>query len=221
MGPPGKKQRYPMNFNPTEQASGRRFVGIGTVALLHVVVVYALLTGLAKKVVDIVKAPIETKVIEEVKKPPMPPEVPVLPPPKMEAPSPPFIPPPEVQIAAPPPPQATVSATTSTPPPTTEVRPTPVQPAAPPKPAIVSMAVVCPKMVAPLMPGRAVSEEINGSVTARATIRNGKVVAVDILKAQPRGLFEAAVRTAMLQYQCQGTGEQDVQAIQDFTFKND
>lgn len=196
-------------------------MGVGLVALLHLVVVYALLTGLAKKVVDIVKPPVQTKVIEEVKKPPPPPETPIAPPPKMEAPPPPFIPPPEVQISAPPPPpQATVSVGTSNPPPTAELRPTP-PPAAPVRPVVVPISVACPRMVTPQMPARAVSGEINGSVSARATIRGGKVVAVDILKSQPRGVFEAAVRTAMLQYQCQATGEQEVQAVQDFTFRND
>ena len=94
-------------------------------------------------------------------------------------------------------------------------------PAAPAAPLTVSIAVACPRMVQPQMPQRAVAEEISGSVTARATIRNGKVVAVDILRASPRGVFEGAVRNAMLQYQCQSTGAQDVQAVQDFTFKND
>ncbi|HUG25232.1 energy transducer TonB [Piscinibacter sp.] len=196
-------------------------MGVGTVALLHLVVVYALLTGLAKKVVDIVKPPVETKVIEEVKKLPPPPEIPIAPPPQLEAPPPPFIPPPEVQISAPPPPpQATVSATTNSAPPTVDLPPTPA-PAAPARPEIVSISVACPRMVAPRMPARAVNDGINGSITARATIRGAKVVAVDILKSQPRGVFDAAVRTAMLQYQCQATGDQKVQAVQDFTFRND
>lgn len=211
-----------MNFNQAQQAPGRRLVGVGTVALLHVVVVYALLTGLAKKVVEYVKPPVDTKVIEEVKKLPPPPEVPIAPPPKMEAPPPPYIPPPEVQISAPPPPpQATVSATTSTPPPSADLRPMPAPVAAPAAPVTMSIAVACPRMVQPQMPQRAVAEEISGSVTARATIRNGKVVAVDILKSSPKGVFEAAVRNAMLQYQCQSTGAQDVHAVQDFAFKND
>lgn len=198
-------------------------MGIGTVAMLHVVVVYALLTGLATKVVEYVKPPVDTKVIEEVKKPPPPPpEVPIEPPPKMEAPPPPFIPPPEVQISAPPPPpQATVSATTNTPPPTTDVRPMQAPAPAPATPEMVSIAVACPRMVQPQMPARAANEGISGGVTARATIRNGKVVAVDILKSTPRGVFDGAVRTAMLQYQCQSTGAHDVQAVQEFTFKND
>ena len=53
---------------------------------------------------------------------------------------------------------------------------------------------------------------------ARATIRGGKVVGVDIVSATPRGVFEAAVRSAMLQYGCQAGGDQDVIAEQEFKF---
>ena len=88
-----------MNFAQQQADPRRRIVGFGAVLLFHVLLVYALVTGLAKKVVDVVRAPIETKVIEEIKKPPPPPEVVVPPPPKLEAPPPPFIPPPEIQIA--------------------------------------------------------------------------------------------------------------------------
>ena len=68
------------------------------------------------------------------------------------------------------------------------------------------------------MPARALREGINGSVRARATIRAGKVISVEILSSQPRGVFDSAVRNAMLQYVCQ-TGENEVAAEQAFDFK--
>ncbi|MEO8056993.1 MAG: energy transducer TonB [Burkholderiales bacterium] len=185
---------------------------------------YALVTGLAKKVVDVVRAPIETKVIEEIKKPPPPPEIVLPPPPKLEAPPPPYIPPPEVQIAAPPPPQPTISVAPSpTPPPPTVMTPTPpvvaVAPAPPaPRPTTLSIGVACSKQVQPTMPARAMREGITGSVKARATIKGGKVIAVEIISSQPRGVFDAAVRSAMMQYGCQ-TGEEEVKAEQAFDFK--
>jgi protein TonB len=119
------------------------------VVLFHVLVVYALVTGLAKRVVEVIRAPIETKVIEEIKRPPPPPEVVLPPPPKLEAPPPPFIPPPEIQIQTPPPPQPTITATTPTPPPAPVViapAPPPVVAAAPAPaapPATVTAGVVC------------------------------------------------------------------------------
>ncbi len=136
-----------MNYAQAD-ANPRRFVGFAVVVLFHALVVYALVTGLAKKMVDVVRAPIETKVIEEIKKPPPPPEIVVPPPPKLEAPPPPFIPPPEIQIANPPP-APTITATTPTPPPA----PVAIAPVAPPvvaapapapaAPAVVSAGVVC------------------------------------------------------------------------------
>jgi protein TonB len=140
-----------MNFAQQQADPRRRIVGFGAVVLFHVLLVYALVTGLAKKVVDVVRAPIETKVIEEIKKPPPPPEVVVPPPPKLEAPPPPFIPPPEIQIANPPPPQPTITVTTPTPPPApvtiTPAPPPPVAaapaPAPAPAPTTASAGVVC------------------------------------------------------------------------------
>jgi protein TonB len=87
-----------MEFSQDLRAPGRSATGLATVVLLHVVVIYALATGLARKVVEIVKPPAEVKVIEEIKTPPPPPEAPPPPPPKMAAPPPPFIPPPEVAV---------------------------------------------------------------------------------------------------------------------------
>jgi len=213
-----------MNFSQRQADPRRHLVGLSVVILFHVFIVYALVTGLAKKVVDVVRAPIETKVIEEIKKPPPPPEIVLPPPPKLEAPPPPYIPPPEVQIATPPPPQPTISVAPSpTPPPPTLMTPTPpvvVAPPAPPapRPTTMNIGVACATMVTPAMPVKASREGITGTVRARATIRGGKVVAVEILSSQPRGVFDAAVRNAMTQYGCQ-TSEEEIKADQLFEFK--
>src|SRR6185312_4531018 len=90
-----------MDFSQQEGNSGRKLGGIAFVVVLHVVLVYALVTGLATKAIEVIKGPIETKVIEEVKPPPPDNLPPPPPPPKMVAPPPPFIPPPEVVVATP------------------------------------------------------------------------------------------------------------------------
>ena len=138
-----------MNFAEQQANPQRRIVGFGAVLLFHVLLVYALVSGLAKKVVDVVRAPIETKVIEEIKKPPPPPEVVVPPPPKLEAPPPPFIPPPEIQIATPPPAPTIVAVTPTPPPAPVAIAPAPPPvvatpaPPAPPAPAVVTAGVAC------------------------------------------------------------------------------
>ena len=106
-----------MDFAQQQRNPTRHLVGISAVVILHILVVWALVSGLARKVVEVVKGPIEVKVIEEIiKKPPPPPEA-LPPPPKVQAPPPPFIPPPEINIAPPPSPAPTITAVTKDAPP--------------------------------------------------------------------------------------------------------
>lgn len=81
------------------------------VLLLHAVLVYALINGLARKIVEVIQAPLETKILEEIKPPVEKPPPP--PPPKLAAPPPPFIPMPEVRIDTPPPATNTITAVSS------------------------------------------------------------------------------------------------------------
>lgn len=204
-----------MDFSKRGPEPQKHALGIAMVIALHAIVIYALVTGLGKKIVDVIKQPIETKVIEEVKPPPPPPERLLPPPPKLEAPPPPYIPPPEVQIATPPPIAPTITGT-ATPPPQTEIRPMapPVQAPPAPKPVPVTIATICPKQVQPEMPRKALQTGTGGKVVARAKIRGGKVVEVEIVSAQPRGLFDNAVKEAMMQYSCVGDGD----PTQEFVF---
>jgi len=123
---------------------GRRTVGFAIVLAMHVVIVYALVTGLAQRVVERVIAPVEVRVVQEDRPPPPPiPPPEVAPPPMMEAPPPPFIPPPEVRVRPPPKPRPTITAKPVPPPEPAPMRPlpppvvaapAPAPPAAPPKP---------------------------------------------------------------------------------------
>ena len=72
-----------MDYASQQRNPAKHSIGFGIVILLHVVVGWALLNGLARKVVEVIKAPIETKIIEEVKPPPPPPPENLPPPPKM------------------------------------------------------------------------------------------------------------------------------------------
>ncbi len=87
-----------------------RLVGLGLVIALHIVLVFALVTALAWRRVDVAHAPIETRIIEQVQQPKLVPP----PPPNFAPPLPPFVPPPEVRIAAPPAPAATTAITAVT-----------------------------------------------------------------------------------------------------------
>ena len=74
---------------------------MAAVVVFHAVVGYALVNGLARKIVEVVTQPLETKIIEEIKPPPEVKPPPLPPPPRLAAPPPPYIPPPEVQVQVP------------------------------------------------------------------------------------------------------------------------
>ncbi|MBV8667447.1 MAG: TonB family protein [Burkholderiaceae bacterium] len=173
-----------MDFSNNEVSFGRRYGGIGIVVLLHVLVAYAVVSGLAHQMIDAIKKPVETKIIEEVKPPP-PPEAPPPPPPKMTAPPPPFIPPPEVNIT-PPVQQNVISATSSVAPAHQDFRPSqppaqaaPVGPPAPPIAAISDLNACKPEY-----PRASMLAEETGLVTLQFVIgADGQIVSVTVLKS--------------------------------------
>ena len=89
-----------MSYAEQQDNSVRRLIGLSIVVVFHAALGYALVNGLARKIVEIVRQPLDTKIIEEVKPPP-PDKPPPPPPPRMAAPPPPYIPPPEVQVQVP------------------------------------------------------------------------------------------------------------------------
>jgi len=217
-----------MDYSQRHADPKRHLVGITVVILFHLLVVWALVSGLAKKVVDVVRAPIETKVIEEIKKPPPPPEVVVPPPPKLEAPPPPFIPPPEIQIATPPPPQPTITATTPTPPPAPVViapapPPTAPAPPAPPAPATASAGVVCSNYASVMgdvaFPREAQRQGIErGEATIQFTLTaSGEVKDIKALRSTHQIFARNSIRIVS-EYKCQGQGR-DLTVTVPFAYK--
>jgi protein TonB len=99
-----------------QRDSSRRLTGLVAVVAFHVVLVYALVHGLARQIVEVIRQPLETKIIEEIKAPP-PDKPPPPPPPKLAMPPPPYIPPPEVTVQAPVVLAPTITAVTSVKPP--------------------------------------------------------------------------------------------------------
>jgi protein TonB len=144
----------------------KRVIGIGGVVIFHILLVYGLVNGLARKAIELLPPPIETKILDEVKTDEEPPPPP--PPPKLDIPPPPFVPPPEINIASAPTP--TNSITTSNKP----------APPAPPKPvaAGVTKAPVVKAKLCREPDYPAVSERLGetGSVTLQLLVGvDGKV----------------------------------------------
>ena len=108
-----------------QQMSGNKIIAIILVALIHLAVGYALITGLAYSAVKHVIERVTTVDINE--PPPPPPDTP--PPPEPDRPPPPVAPPPPINISIAPPP---IQVTPNIPPPAPVVRIVP--PAPPPAP---------------------------------------------------------------------------------------
>lgn len=213
-----------MDFSKRQADLRRHLTGIVFVVLFHALLVYGLMSGLARKVVEVVRAPIDTKVIEEITKPPPPPELVVPPPPKLEAPPPPFIPPPEVQIATPPPPAPTITAVPTPPPAPAMMTPTaPPVAAAPAAPAVASAAVVCSnyatKMGEAGFPRDAIRQGLDkGEALIQFTLSaSGEVKEVKVLRTS-HPIFARNSTRIVGEYKCAGQGR-DVVVQVPFAYK--
>ena len=187
-----------MDYAQSQRNPGKHLTGITLVIILHVIIGYALVTGLGKKIIEVIKQPIETKIIEEVKPPP--PDVPPPPPPpKLAAPPPPFIPPPEIQIQAPPPPpQAVITTTTNVPPPPQAFIPSP--PAPPVAQPPIRREYKAAYRVEPTFPPQAIRQGLTGRVVAWVHVApNGAVTQVEIKQSSNR-IFDREVIRAMSQW---------------------
>ncbi len=110
-----------MNYAEQQRNPLRHIIGLTIVVLVHIGLIYALLNGLGSNIIQKLNAPLETKIVQEVKPPP-PDLPPPPPPPEMKAPPPPYIPPPDIAITAPPPPNA-ITAVSRIAPPSTAYHP--------------------------------------------------------------------------------------------------
>jgi len=212
----------------------QQLAGFTVVVLFHAFVVYALTTGLARRVIDVVHVPIEAKVIAEIAKPAPPVEI-VLPPPRMQAPPPrSFIPPPEVRIAAPAP-QNTITVVTMTPP----AAPVAITPVAPPavtlptaptaavsRPAPpLTAAVVCSNYAKVMgdaaYPREAQREGIDkGDALIEFTVgAGGQTKNIKVVHASHPIFGRNSVRIVS-EYRCQGQGR-DVTVLVPFGYKLD
>ena len=172
-----------------EPADGsRRLAGLAVVVLLHVVLIYALVNGLARKIVEVIKPPLMAKLIEDVKAPP-PDKPPPPPPPKLAPPPPAYIPPPEVVVQLPPPAAATITATT-------DVKPAEIpRPVAARTPAVIDPNTACAK---PEYPPAALRAEQTGIVALSFLIDvDGRVLESKVERSSGYRALDEAARRAL------------------------
>ncbi len=152
----------------------RNITGIVIVVLLHVLIIYALLTGLARKVVEVIQQPVIATIVPEVipPKPPPPPKPKVekTVEPKTKAPPPPYVPPPEVKVQVQPQ-KDVISAVTHDAPPSHDLPPpSNDQPVANAKPeeahkTATPATAVSSTCVKPEYPRQSLQDEEQGTVT--------------------------------------------------------
>ncbi|WP_246216489.1 energy transducer TonB [Paraburkholderia agricolaris] len=213
--------RGPREFGKKQQNPVRRFGGIVAVLLLHVVLIYALLNGLATKVVEVIQHPIETKIIEQVKPPPpLPLPTVQLPPPKFAPPPPPFVPPPEVPVQAPP--QATIMHQTA--PVVAQPAPPPAPPAAPTptKAPSTEVGVVCPNSdqvrSSVVYPREARENNVTGNALIEFVVDpQGHITNEHVAKSSEDSSLDRAAFNAVKQFSCVSQG-QPVRVQVPFTF---
>lgn len=184
-----------------QQMSGNRVVSLIIVMLIHVLIGYVLISGLAYEAVKKVAERVTTIDIDE---PEPEPEEPPPPPPEPEtAPPPPVAPPPPINIAPAPPPIQT-QPTIPPPAPIATAVPPPAPPAPPPskaRAAIPDNMSRWSRRIQQNYPQRALRREIEGTVGVQVSIgANGKVSSCSVTRSSGEGVLDTAACKGMQRY---------------------
>ena len=189
-----------------QQMSGNKVTALIIVAILHVVIGYALVSGLASEAYTKVKEITSAVNIEE-EKPPE--ELPPPPPPKDNTPPPPIVaPPPPISIAPAPPPIQTQPTIPPPSPPALRIPPpAPVgPPPAPPAPSQARGARTKNERswaarIQENYPARALREEIEGTVGVRVTVTpDGRAANCSVTASSGSDILDAAACQGMERY---------------------
>jgi protein TonB len=194
-----------VNFAESQRNPKKHPTGLLIVIAMHLLLGYALVSGLGKRVVDVVKVA-ETKVIDAPPPPPPPPPKDLPPPPKNLPPPPVYVPPPPVDVP-PPPPQQQITTTNVMPPPAPDVRVTP--PPAPAAPAPAPQVHARPATInandpncKPEYPAAALRANATGTTRIKFTVdAAGKVVSAEVVgssgSSRENRLLDNAAKAAL------------------------
>jgi periplasmic protein TonB len=230
-----------LDYQPQDRS--RRYIGLAVVVLLHVFVIWGLMTGLARKAIEVIKKPIEVAILDAPKPELQPPPPPRLPPPP--APNPPRLtdaPPVPTPTPTPPAPAPVVAAPeivvpSTVPAPTiqvtherapekvVEVRP--AMPAPPPADAPVvrpapraEVGIVCPgykEILNSALAGQWNDVGITGVVTVMIHIRGNQILDVTP-QSGPREYYRA-VQRAVRRFKCRVDGTDEFFAPLEISFR--
>lgn len=185
--------------------SGNRIVAIIIVGIIHVVIGWLLISGLAISAVKTVVERVTTVDIEE-PEPPEPEEEPPPPEPQEVVPPPPVAPPPPINIAPAPPPIQT-QPTIPPPAPPALIIPPPAPVAAPPPPPSLARGATTrnerrwASRIQENYPSRALREEIEGTVGVRVTVTtNGRAANCQVTSSSGSSILDQAACRGMERY---------------------
>ncbi len=212
-----------MDYARQQRDPARHVIGITFVVLVHALVIWALISGLGSKAIEIIKKPLTATIIQEIKAPPPPPPPKKIELPKVQTPVPQqtYVPPPDI----PPPVQSTDAPTITAVSPAAPTQPYVIQappvveappaPPPPPKPAI-RRGITPLEREEPVYPRAAIRAGIErGRVVARVNIdEQGKVTDVIIVSADPPRHFDSAVRDALMRWRFKPEGEKYVGEVE-------
>ena len=216
-----------MDFAKQQRDPSKHVIGIAFVILVHVLVIYALIMGLGKKAIEVIKKPLTATIVEEIKAPPPPPPPPpkkMIEPPKIQPPPQVYVPPPDIPVPQAPT-EPVIQAVTPAPPtePVVIAPPPVIAPPEPPK-AAIRQGVSCPKRDTPTFPREAMKARIEkGRVDAVLTIdEKGNVVDVQITNSQPARVFDRAVKDTLVDWKCVADGTKYKASVEiNFTLKEE
>lgn len=209
-----------MGYAEQQRQPGKHAVGIGVVIILHILLGWALASGLATKAVRIILPETEAVIIVDKPKPPPPPLEPP-PPPKQVVVVQTFVPPPEVQIQQQLQPPVIQNTTVVAPPvfapPTPPAPPAPIAPPAP-----VSVGIACPNSQQIRSdikyPTQARKDGLQGEVLIEATVgANGEIKDVEVISSSNRAFNSISINSVRL-FKCNAQGR-DVRVQVPFSFK--
>jgi protein TonB len=215
-----------MDYARRQRDPTRHAIGIAFVVLVHALVIYALMSGLARTAIEVIKKPLNATIIEELKAPPPPPPPPkkIVEAPKVQQPLQTYVPPPDIPVPTTNT-EPVISAVTATPPPEPHViavpEPAPPPPT-PPKPA-VRRDIAKISGDSPEYPRAAMKDGIGkGRVVARLAIdEQGNVTSVTIVSAEPPRYFDRAVITALQSWKFRAEGAKYIGEVEvNFTLKD-
>jgi protein TonB len=189
----------------------KHLVGLGLVVVLHLLLLWAINSGLARSFVKKLKGPVEAVLLEE-QKPDIPPPPPPPPPKNLPPPPPPaYVPPVDVPVTAAPAANA-IAAVSNTPAPPAPVAPqpvvappapvAPVAPAAPVAPVRVNAVVNSANCEKPDYPSASRRLEEEGTVSLRFLVGvDGKVIQAEVEKSSGYRRLDEAARAGLAKCQ--------------------